>query len=271
MNSRVLLAVLLVLTIVGLSNSSANDAMTKFKKSLSPEDQALVKSHTSKSRYIQSLLERSKGVDKRDKADEFDADKREVSDADEPACCSCNPGATGCFHPRDVKRSRIIRCCIPHVSETEKREQDDDVLDSLSPEDQQLMQKHRSKIHNLAMAQNKHVNTADNDNNVNNKRQQTDDGVETTAEQDKVLDEAQENALQHVIDQLGALKDAIADMKQQHEAENEQKDTEIPSASADEDVTGRFLEDISLAKKHGINLHDLLTRLAKRAESQKKH
>lgn len=146
--------------------------------------------------------------------------------------------------------------------------------------------------------------------------------------------------LQNLIDQLGALKKAVVDMKEQKEAEHKQTgETEESSAlgyyfrymhlnylsvistlraaaaaavlssiiiqfvilcnplaictsltgvyrflsfvtkrhiqrtcsrrygvifSGDEDITGRFLDDINLAKKQGIKLEDLLASLAKR-------
>jgi DNA-binding MarR family transcriptional regulator len=254
-----LTAAFAAITLCGISDgSSENDAMVNFKKSLSPEDQALLKSHMSKSGFIKTLLERSKGVDKRDQIVELsEEDKREFDENSELSCCSCNPGATGCFHPKDVKRSRIIRCCIPRSpADVQKREENEEILESLSPEDQQLMKKHMSKLSNLAEAQKKSVKTNDESDESVEKREQTVD--------EDAKDEATDEALQSLINKLDALRSAFNDMKKQKEEQTKESDS-----SAGGDITKRFLDDVNRAKKYGIKLDDLLAGLRRRAKNQK--
>lgn len=158
MESWTFLAVLVVVVTVsheiGFTSAADGPALAKFKKSLSAEEQALLKRHASKGHYIESMLGRSKGVDKRDQIVPAPNKRSEISETE---CCSCNPGSEGCYHPDDKKRSRIIRCCIPGSSPQKRDEDEVDAQEALaesSPADQELLKKHMSKIDNLVNAAN---------------------------------------------------------------------------------------------------------------------
>jgi len=137
---------------IGGAQATDSSAMLRFKKTLSIEEKNLLKRHLSKSPYIQGLLERSKGVDKRDQLPAT-GELAKRSESAEAACCSCNVNSKGCYHPTDVKRSKIIRCCIPEPSAAKRDEiTAQDVIEDASQADQQLLQKHQSKVKYLVAA-----------------------------------------------------------------------------------------------------------------------
>jgi len=126
-----------------------SSSMQRFKKTLNVEETNLLKRHLSKSSYIERLFARNKGVDKRDEIPATGETHEETG------CCNCNLNSKGCFDPSDVKRSRIIRCCIPEpAAAAAKRDQvsTQEVMDAESPADQELMEKHQSKMKYLVAA-----------------------------------------------------------------------------------------------------------------------
>lgn len=270
------LAVAVIVMIVSqeISFSSGADAhdsaaMTKFKKSLSAEEQALLKRHSSKGQFIESLLGRNKGVDKRDQIAATGAAHDKRSESAEMECCSCNPGSTGCFHPTDTKRSRIIRCCIPGPSPQKRDEIDaEEALDEASPADQAVLKKHMSKINNLVNAANQPAGEE-----TNSKRSEVNEKKNEKKQADELTEE-QKEALQSMVDQLKQLQDVVTNLKEQkgHAEQTETQDKRVPAAAGTGvDITKRFMDDVNLAKKYGVKLDDLLGAMKRRtAAGQKK-
>jgi len=150
---RVLVAFVVFVAVsheIGGARATDSAAMQRFKKTLSTEEKNLLKRHMSKSPYIQSLFERSKGADKRDLLP-VTGELAKRSESAETACCSCNANIEGCYHPTDVKRSKIIRCCIPEPAKRDEITAQEAIADA-SPADQQLLQKHQSKVKYLVAA-----------------------------------------------------------------------------------------------------------------------
>jgi len=260
---------------IGVRSLPAKDsaAMTKFKKSLTAEEQSLLKRHESKTRFIQALLDKSKRTDKRDEISSgAKVDKRdEHSELD---CCSCNPGSEGCYHPSDVKRSRIIRCCIPGPSAVKRDETDDvspqDVLDAASAADKALMERHKSKINNLVEAAKQPESQGD-----STKRDKVEEKKTVKKEHDDVdLSPSQTDALQKLIDSLDTLKGVVTNLKEQKGKDAKESAPLADTNPGGRDIMKRFLSDVSLAKKYGVKLDDLLANLKRRAvvaEKQSKH
>lgn len=217
-----------------------SQSMTNFKRSLNPADQALLTKMKSKSRFIEALLDSKKVMDKRDQI--VVAKKSEAAQQ----CCNCNEGSAGCYHPDDVKRSHVIRCCIPVSASQTKRDQvstndAQKVLGKLSKADQQLMQRHESKLANLVVAAQQPAGSED-------------------AKRSKV-EKKQEKAPVVTADVIQKLREGLTDLELKLDALSAPQAT---GTNVLDEMSKKFVADVNLAKAKGVKLDDLLAALKKR-------
>lgn len=181
------------------------------------------------------------------------------SDGTALTCCSCTSSdSTGCYHPLDVKRSRLIRCCSEgeEPSAVEKRSNDAegeiDVISALSPEDQELMEKHKSKIPYLTEAAKLPTGEHESD------KKELIDEVKTTKRtlQDYFLQaRAQKDSLTRLAAEMDVLKRILSTQGiQQVDSEDDEESEDTDDEIDDNEIVKSVLDDISLASKRGIQL-----------------
>lgn len=239
-------------------------ALVNFKRTLSAADQQLLMKMKSKTRYIEALLNSDHAVDKRD----VSQPEVETHSSSKEQCCNCNEDSTGCYHPDDVKRSFVIKCCVPAaVSEVNKRnhvntQNVQSVADKLglSQADLKLMQKHKSKLASLLLAAEQPAAVDGKRSDLVRKDQINPEVPENPAVQPAA---PQQTDLHVPTDLIQKLRANLADIEEKLD-----ELSQVQQASKDkalQEISEKFVSDVNLAKAKGIDLDDLLAALKKRA------